>query len=216
MTSVSVKMLIERFRAAVSSGNNWYLALLETIREWPATKEEVNGNCYYYLIGDEAFDLAQISERLVEAVKDIIPASEQINLLFLGHPPIELAPEELKQRLGEEKYKQHLNFFYGITAEEALQEITSEEVRKEERGIRARTDDWVTDEAFQRIYGKTHSALVDCFRTDKGLATGDASLAEIKEFCYWLFKYRLANSDPEKSASDTKKALEWLRRQSRK
>jgi hypothetical protein len=34
----------------------------------------------------------------------------------------------------------------------------------------------------------------------------------MKEFTYWLFKYRLKHGDPARVASDTKKALEWLRR----
>jgi hypothetical protein len=38
-------------------------------------------------------------------------------------------------------------------------------------------------------------------------------LTELKEFTYWLFKYRLRQSDKAKVASDTKKALGQLKRQ---
>ena len=76
-----------------------------------------------------------------------------------------------------------------------------------------RTDSWITSEAFLRIYDKAQPELMDCFLAEKDYAAGDMSLAEMKEFNYWLFKYRLAHSDPEKSASDTKKALGWLKRQ---
>ena len=38
-------------------------------------------------------------------------------------------------------------------------------------------------------------------------------LVELKEFTYWLFKYRLNNSDKARIASDTKKALRELERQ---
>ncbi len=37
------------------------------------------------------------------------------------------------------------------------------------------------------------------------------SLTELKEFTYWLFKHRLKQCDKAKVASDTKKALDWLR-----
>ena len=210
MTEASVQALTARFCAMIAGSNNWYLALLEAVREWPVARETANGASSRYLIAGEALDLAQISVELIEAAKDLIPVKEQINLLFYGRPPVALTPEELKGHLGEEKYKQHLNFFYGVTVEEALQEITAEEVRKEERGVRARTDDWVTNESFLRIYGKTQPELISLFRAAKdGLAEG-ISLSKTKELSYWLFKHRLAHSDPEKSASDTKKALIWL------
>jgi len=38
------------------------------------------------------------------------------------------------------------------------------------------------------------------------------SLAELKEFTYWLFKYRIKNTDKERVASDTRKALNWVNR----
>ena len=198
----------DQFRIAISSGENWYLALLEAARNWPVNEETVKDACYHYLIAGEAFDLTQLAERLIENAKDLIPEREQINFLFKGKPPLHLSPDELKERLGEEKYKQHLNFFYGVTVEEALLEATSEDVRKEERGIRARSDAWISGEAFLRIYGKAQPDLMLLFQVEKGLPESDSlSLTEMKEFTYWLFRYRLAHSDPEKSASDTKKAL---------
>ena len=38
------------------------------------------------------------------------------------------------------------------------------------------------------------------------------SLAEAREFTYWLFKYRLRYCDPARVASDTRRALGMLRR----
>jgi hypothetical protein len=35
----------------------------------------------------------------------------------------------------------------------------------------------------------------------------------MKEFSYWLFKYRLKQCEKAKIASDTKKALRYLKRQ---
>jgi len=213
MAEASIQNVIAQFQTAVSSGQNWYLALLAAARDWPAAEEELNGARYRYLISGEALDLNQVAERLIEASRELIPGEEQLDLLFRGKPPVALSPEEMKKHLGEEKYRQYLNYFYGVTVEETLLEVAEEEVRKEERGVRARSDAWITAEAFTRIYGKTQPELLKRFRADRGYAESEeTSLAEMKEFTYWLFRYRLAHSDPEKSASDTKKALGWLKK----
>ena len=34
----------------------------------------------------------------------------------------------------------------------------------------------------------------------------------MKEFSYWRFKYRLQHCDKARIASDTKKALDWMRK----
>jgi len=210
MSTASTKILITRFRATVVGSENWFLALLKIVREWPIGEENVENVYYRYLIAGEALDLIQLCARLIQSAKDLIPEQEQLDLLFYNHFPMALTAKELKEYLGEAKYNQYLNFFYGITVEDAIQEITAEEVRKEERGVRARHDSWITDEAFVRIYDKTQHELMDSFRAKNNLAAGDISLIEAKEFSYWLFKYRLTHSDPEKSASDTKRALAWL------
>ena len=169
---------------------------------------------YYYLIGKEAFDLMQLAGRLIEEVKELIPEEEQKALLFHGKPPITLDNHEIKNILGEERYRQLLNYFYGVTVEDSLQEVTATEVRKEGHGVRAHSEAFVTNEAFIRIYRKTQQDLLDLFCIEKDLDCQSAiSLSDIKEFTYWLFKYRLAHNDPEKSASDTKKALGWLKKQ---
>jgi hypothetical protein len=36
------------------------------------------------------------------------------------------------------------------------------------------------------------------------------SLTEMREFVYWLFKYRVGHSEPARVASDTRKALAQL------
>lgn len=39
------------------------------------------------------------------------------------------------------------------------------------------------------------------------------TIDQLQEFTYWLFKYRLKNCDKERVASDTRKGVEYLRRQ---
>ncbi len=179
-----VSLVVEQFRSAVSSGKNWYMALLEAAGQWPVAAETVDGAGYRYVIAAEALDLGQIAQRLLEASGDIIPQEEQLALLFRGRPPVELSPDELKHHLGEEKYRQHLNYFYGVTVEEALLEVAEEEVRKEERGVRARSDEWVSGEAFSRIYGQPQPELLSSFRGGKKASGDDIGLAEMKEFTY--------------------------------
>jgi hypothetical protein len=206
--------VISRFLDSVNSGCNWYISLLEAARAWPVGHESMNGSQYHYLIGKEAFDLVQLAERFIKEAKTLIPEEEQIALLFHGKPPVALDNREVKNILGDERYRQLLNYFYGVTVEEALQEVTSSEVRKEGHGVRAHSEVFVANEAFIRIYRKPQQDLLDIFCIEKGLnLQSEASLSGIKEFTYWLFKYRLAHNDPEKSASDTKKALEWLKKQ---
>ncbi|MFC2059874.1 hypothetical protein ACFLTZ_02115 [Chloroflexota bacterium] len=56
--------------------------------------------------------------------------------------------------------------------------------------------------------------LLKRFRQDKGYPRlKSISLTELKEFTYWLFKYRLKHCDKARVASDTKKALEQLSKQ---
>jgi hypothetical protein len=56
--------------------------------------------------------------------------------------------------------------------------------------------------------------LLTKFKIEKGYPKRNSmELGELKEFTYWLFKYRLNNCDKARIASDTKKALQELERQ---
>ncbi|HET9476861.1 MAG TPA: hypothetical protein VFP63_05165, partial [Dehalococcoidia bacterium] len=69
------------------------------------------------------------------------------------------------------------------------------------------------DGVFNRIYGSTKACLVGEFRVQQGLPEGESfSLSELREFTYWLFKYRMKNHDPARVASDTRKGLAQLQR----
>jgi hypothetical protein len=72
----------------------------------------------------------------------------------------------------------------------------------------------VDNEAYRRIYGATEAVLLKRFRRERGYPRlKSISLTELKEFTYWLFKYRLKQCEKAKVASDTKKALEYLKEQ---
>ena len=205
---------IRLLREAIANGKHWYIALLEAIGRWTVAEESYNGRDYRYLIANEAFDWLLLAERLLEEVDYLVPEEEMIALLFNGKAPIELPREEFCHLIGEAKYSAHLNYFYGVTVEEALLLAVEEEARKEQRVGAFNEDNRLWEETYQRIYGACITELLGRFRKEKGYPKRHSmELGELKEFTYWLFKYRLNNCDKARIASDTKKALKELERQ---
>jgi len=208
LASTTESEVIQHLEQAITNGKHWYIALLEAICLWKTAKENYNERTYHYLIAGEAFDWLLLAERLCEAVEGLLPDDEKIALLFHGKPPLDLTKEEFKKLIGSDKYHQHLNYFYGITIEEALICAVREEVRKERQILGRNSEHKITDDVYQRIYGATQNVLLKRFRQAKSLPQlKSISLTELKEFTYWLFKYRLEHCDKARVASDTKKAL---------
>lgn len=209
----AVEEAINRFKADVAAGKNWFLALLDAVKNWPVSREAVGGQIYSYIISGEALDMLQLAERLIKASGDLVPENESVDFLFRNKPPLLLTPEETKSLLGDTRFAQYLNFFYGITAEEALLQAVEEEVRKEEQGINMHSEMQIIDETYRRIYDVPQRVLLRQFRKDKEYAAGGGvSLEQMKEFSYWRFKYRLEHCEKARIASDTKKALNWMKR----
>ena len=149
-----------------------------------------------------------LAERLLLTLRDIVPVTETENLLFTGKFPHSVNGTVFKNILGIEKYRGVLNYHYGVTVEESLQLAVEIEIQKRHmsNGVRYKGDP--TDEAFFALYRATPVELLRRYRegTD-GLNNNDISLGEAKAFTYWLFKYRLKNSDKARTASDTRKGL---------
>jgi len=202
---------IKHLKQAIANGEHWYVALLEAIGLWDSAHESHDGRSYCYLIDDEAFDWLLLAERLCDAVDGLLSDDEKTTLLFGGKPPLNLSASKFKELIGSAKYRKHLNYFYGITVEEALALAVQDEVRKEKWVSGYCSDKGVTNEAYRRIYGATKAVLLRRFRRSKGYhQLKSINLTELKEFTYWLFKYRLKQCDKARVASDTKKALHWL------
>lgn len=199
---------IEHLKQSIADGKHWYIALLEAIGLWTVPEEEYNGCHYRYLIGGEAFDWLLLAQRLCDEVDDLIPVDERDSLLF-GNPPFKLPVHDFKTLIGIEKYRALLNYFYGITVEQALHLAVQMDMEKEATVHLRRHD---TDEGiYQRIYNATKSDLVEQFQTENNYPLHDSmTLAEMNEFTYWLFKYRFNKCDAARVASDTKKALSLL------
>jgi hypothetical protein len=203
---------ITHLKQAIASGKNWYIALLEAIALWTSAEETYQGRRYRYLIDGEAFDWLLLAERLCREVEDLLPEEERDALLFHGRPPVKLSADKFKKLIGGGKYHQYLNYFYGVTVEEALLQAVQAELRKERRISGYNNEPNLLNEAYRRIYGATKAILLKRFRRQKRYPQlKSTSLSELKEFSYWLFKYRLQQCDRARVASDTKKALERLK-----
>jgi hypothetical protein len=204
--------VIQEMRSAVQSGRkHWFLAMMEAVRAWPLPHEVTAGRHYRYLIAGEAFDWLLLAERLSEEIEDLVPADELEDLLFHERLPLEMDAEEFRAQLGA-KYRAHLNFVYGVRVETALQLAVHGEVHKE-RLSRIWENGHMDDEAFARIYGGTRAQMLAAYRQKLGQpATDELSLCDLNEFTYWLFRYRLANCDPARVASDTRKGLAFIQR----
>lgn len=205
---------IRYLKQAIGAGEHWYIALLRAMGLWASVEETHNGRTYRYLIAGEAFDWLLLAERLCETVDSLVPDDEKLALLVYGKPPLDLTISKFKELIGSRKYHQYLNYFYGITVEEALISAVQDEVRKERRTSGYNTEQGIVNEVYRRIYGATKAVLLKRFRREKGYPQlSSISLTELKEFTYWLFKYRLKQGDKARVASDTKKALEQLKQQ---
>lgn len=202
---------VEHFRRSLAQGKHWYLALLETIGLWRTPREDMDGRTSHYLIAGEAFDWLLLAERLCLEADGAVPDDEKAALLLYGRPPLELTNDQFRHLIGDAKYTAHLNYVYGVDVEEALLLAVEEEVRKERQGWTKGQEEIVFQEAFRRIYGRSHEELWASFCQEKEHSElGTTDLAVLKEFTYWLFKRRLRQGPKPKVASDTRKALKTL------
>jgi hypothetical protein len=202
---------IRYLEEAIAGGKDWHIALLEAIALWDVDEETRDGHLYRYVIAGEALDWMVLAERLCAAVGGLLPEDEKLAFLFHGKFPSDVTIERFKELVGSVRYHQYLNYFYGITVEEALFRAVRDEVRKERRVSGFSGEQDPSDEVYRRVYGQSKTALLRDFRKEWGYShRRSTTLLEMKEFTYWLFKYRLKRSDKARVASDTRKGLDWL------
>jgi hypothetical protein len=210
----NAEAVIKHFHESLINGKHWYIAVLEAIGLWTDETENIQNQHYCYLIEGEAFDLLLLVERLCDTVDGLIPDNEKFDLILRGKPPLNLTTDEFKNLIGIGKYRQYLNYYYGITVEEALVQVVREEVRKETRanGLNYRRGK-EEDEVFLKVYDESEATLLKQFRREKHYPLlGGSNITELKEFTYWCFKHRVKTCEKARVASDTNKALEWLRK----
>ncbi len=204
---------IDFLHETIAAGEHWYIAVLKTMARWPQAEETVDGRRYRYLIGGEAFDWLLLAERLVDELDGAVAPEDLENLLFHGHPPLEIDDEEFQALLGTPKYQAYLNYLYGVVVEEALQLAIEEEVAKEGHAHVWSAGDREGETVYQRLYGETQANLLAEFLKERAQAPTDRlDMADYKEFTYWLFKYRVRRQEGARVASDTRKGLVTLSR----
>ena len=219
-TDGSVGVLVEtaseaviHLRSAVRSGVPWTRALLEAVGLWTAPQEELQDRTYRYLIAGEALDWLTLAERLCPEIEDYIPPADLERLLFEGALPEDVTPEEFKDWMGGNKHRAYLNYWYGVVVEEALQQAVEDDVRKREKARCYPDHEEMVEEAFAHLYGKPRAELLKEFRQEPQIANHEPlSLADCKEFNYWLSKLRFNLWDPARVASDTRKGMRYLNR----
>ncbi len=196
-----------RFRAELDLGAHWYVAALRAVSVWSLASEIVQRRRVHYLVGGDALDLLRVIERLLAVCPDRVERTERRRLLFSGEPPLRVPEIEFAAALGPLKYKAYLNYFFGVTVEEALLHVAERELEKAHRLDGTRTRD-----AYTRVYHSGLAELLSAFAEQRGRQVGRRLLwPEAKEFTYWLFRYRLRTQVPARMASDTRKALDYLR-----
>ena len=204
--------IVNRFRGALLDGEDWFDALMEAVATWTAPGETAHGRDYQYLIGGEAFDWLLLAERLVLSTDGLVPEEEREALLFHGHPPRPMTPDHFRERIGSAKHRAVMNFWYGVLVEDALILAVEQEMRKAGHGVAEPEGIRLENLVYRGIYGRTRDELLSEFSAEKEEVAPDRlSLGELREFTYWLFKYRVRHSEPARLASDTKKGLECLR-----
>ncbi len=202
---------IEAFRAAIESGLDWYDALLHVISRWVAPEEVVDGTLLRYLIAGEAFDWLLLAQRLVTAAEDLLPRDDVERLIVHGIPPHIQDEEQFEAAIGPAKYRAHLNFQYGVVVEELL--LLSAEMEISKTGPLSRHGLPTPDiEAYERVYGKPLDELRVIYNSEHGYIGDEMTQSELREFIYWLSKYRIRVAEPARIASDTRKAMTMLAR----
>ena len=203
---------LRRMKDAVQAGQPWPHALLEAVGLWTQPFEDFQGRTYRYMVQGEAFDWLTLAERLCSELDGLIPPDEKESLLFEGRLPGSVPSEMFRDLLGPTKYRAHLNFWYGVVVEEALQLSAEEEVRKRHTARGYSDTEELVENAFTHLYGGTRSDLLDEFRKETGITKRRGlSLTDVKSFTYWLHKRRLKMWDPARVASDTRKGIRKLR-----
>ncbi len=209
----SRRLALQYLNNALAQGRDWPEVLLEAMALWTTPEELVEGRAYNYFIAGEAFDWLLLAERLLDETDNAVPQDEMEYLLFDGRLPDRFDTERIPELLGVDKYRGFLNYHYGVTVEEALQLAYELELRKRDTSNGVRYRGTYSEKAFPLIYRKTRAELLRMFRETEDLdSDGISSMAEHRAFTYWLFKYRWANSDKARIASDTTKGIRQLER----
>ena len=190
--------LIEELKSKIENGINWEIAIVDCISEWNLNEEFYRGYKYKYWINNEAFDWMTLTERLGSAIKSYLNKEKYHELIFTGLLPNKISYEYMKKIISRNKLSQMRNFYYGIIIEDLIY------VEKSQQYLKNSLHNANKYDLYEDIYGKNIKLLFKQFAKNiKFVNKNTINLYTYKEFIYWLFKYRIRNSDKTKVASDT-------------
>jgi len=185
-------------KSKIENGIHWEIAIIDCISEWNINEEFYRGYKYKYWINNEAFDWMTLTERLGSAIKSYIHKKKYQELIFTGLLPNKSSYEYMIKIISRNKLSQMRNFYYGIIIEDLIY------IQKSQQYLKKSLDNTNTYDGYEEIYGKNLNFLFKQFAKDVKYAKKHTiNLYTYKEFIYWLFKYRIKNSDKTKVASDT-------------
>ena len=190
--------LIQELKSKIENGINWEKAVVDCISDWDINEEFYRGYKYKYWINNEAFDWMSLTERLGSAIKSYLNKKKFDELIFTGLLPSKSSYEYMKKVISKNKLSQVRNFYYGIIIEDLIYIQKSQQYLK--------NSIYTTNEydGYEEIYGKNINLLFQQFaKITKFTNQTKINLYTYKEFIYWLFKFRIKNSDKTKVASDT-------------
>ena len=125
--------------------------------------------------------------------------------------PLQEDAQTFRDYLGAGKYRGHLNYWYGVVVEEALQLAVEDEVRKRHKARGYSDSEDLVEDAFTHLYGETRTALLEEFRRHAHIRRNRGlTLSDLKGFTYWLFKRRVQMWDPARVGSDARKGIRRL------
>lgn len=194
---------------------DWHAAGISMVGAWPVTTDNSPNKLVYRLIGGEAMDWRQVIKLGHEADSTLFEKYDVASWLRNSDIHGDVGAHEFTDCLGEERYKAHLNFFYGVKVERSLLSVTVDDLVKNVVSCGGPANSVTRRQAYKELYGVTYIELKSQFQQylkDSGI---QVDLSDIEaEFRYWLFKFRLNNSERVKTASDTKRGLDrWHREQ---
>ena len=207
----SIQQAIDHLSTSLGDGCDWPTALVEAMALWPLAREKDDSRDVNYLLVGEAFDWLALAERLLGTAEVKFSNYEKEDLLFHGRFPSQFTMDRFKDIIGIDKYRGYLNYYYGVTVEEALQLAVELEIMKRYASNGVHYKDEAAEESFRRIYNLPRTELLLKFREENDTPDiPSIDMAESREFTYWLFKYRVKNCDKARIASDTRKGLDQL------
>ena len=190
--------LIQELKSKIENGINWEKAVVDCISDWDISEEFYRGYKYKYWINNEAFDWMSLTERLGSAIKSYLNKKKYHELIFTGLLPSKSSYEYMKKVISKNKLSQMRNFYYGIIIEDLIYIQKSQQYLKNSIYTTNKYD------GYEEIYGKNINLLFQQFaKNTKFTNQTKINLYTYKEFIYWLFKFRIKNSDKTKVASDT-------------